>query len=258
MIDIHTHLLPGVDDGSRSIEASVGVLERFARDGVEILVCTPHLDASEAHAAPHERNAELLAALTAAAPARPQLRLGFEILLDEPGVDLSDPRLGLAGSTARLVEFARMGLPPAAAKEFMRLRMDGLVPVVAHPERYYGCSADLVETWRSAGAVIQMDVTAILGPKRMHRFGEELLARGLVDLFASDTHVDKRSLGAARQWLIEVADAEVANLLTRDNPRRLLEDQEVIPVPPIKLQLGMIRRLRELVLGPASSSSSSE
>jgi hypothetical protein len=52
-----------------------------------------------------------------------------------------------------------------------------------------------------------------------------------------------------------VADVDVANLLTRDNPRRLLEDQDVMPVPPIKLQLGMIRRLRELVLGPASPSS---
>jgi protein-tyrosine phosphatase len=255
MIDIHTHLLPGVDDGSRSIEASVGVLQRFSRDGVEIVVCTPHLDASDAADAPHARNAELLATLIAAAPATPRLLLGFEILLDAPGVDLSDPRLGLGGSTARLVEFARMGLPPAAAKELMRLRMGGVVPVVAHPERYWGCNADLVAAWRSSGAVIQMDVTAILGPKRMHRFGEELLARGLVDCFASDTHVDKRSLTAARQWLTEVADVDVANLLTRDNPRRLLEDQDVMPVPPIKLQLGMIRRLRELVLGPASPSS---
>jgi protein-tyrosine phosphatase len=255
MIDIHTHLLPGVDDGSRSIEASVEVLERFARDGVDVVVCTPHLDASDAHEAPHDRNAGLLAALTAAAPPTPRLLLGFEILLDEPGVDLSDPRLGLGGSTARLVEFARMGLPPAAGKEFLRLRMGGLVPVIAHPERYWGCTADLVTAWRSAGAVIQMDVTAILGPKRIHRFGEELLARGLVDLFASDTHVDKRSLAAARQWLTEVADSDVANLLTGDNPRRLLDDQDVMPVPPIKLQLGMIRRLRELVLGPVSPSS---
>jgi protein-tyrosine phosphatase len=255
MIDIHTHLLPGVDDGSRSIEASVGVLERFSREGVEIVVCTPHLDAADAHEAPHDRNAELLASLVASAPPTPRLVLGFEILLDAPGVDLSDPRLGLGGSTARLVEFARMGLPPAAGKELLRLRMGGLVPVVAHPERYWGCTPDLVESWRAAGAVIQMDVTAILGAKRMHRFGEELLARGLVDCFASDTHVDKRSLGSARQWLIEVADADVANLLTRDNPRRLLDDQDVLPVPPIKLQLGMIRRLRELVLGPASPSS---
>src|SRR4029079_14511265 len=115
IIDIHTHLLPGVDDGSRATDASCGVLERFSRDGVEIVVCTPHLDATDADQAPHERNAELLSALMAAAPATPRRLLRFEILLDAPGVDLTDPRLGLGGSTARLVEFARMGLPPAAA-----------------------------------------------------------------------------------------------------------------------------------------------
>ena len=46
MIDIHTHLLPGVDDGSRSVEASIDVLRRFAADGVTTVVCTPHLEAS--------------------------------------------------------------------------------------------------------------------------------------------------------------------------------------------------------------------
>lgn len=251
MIDVHTHLLPGVDDGSRSIDASVEVLRRFAADGLTTVVCTPHLDASRASAAPHERHDELLAALAAAAPTVPRLVRGFEILLDAPGSDLSDPRLGLGGSTARLVEFARMGLPPSAPKELLRLRMSGLVPVVAHPERYWGCTVAVVAKWRGSGAVIQMDVTAILGPRRMHRLAEELLAQGMVDLFASDTHVDQRTLKTARRWLEEVSNKETADLLTFENPRRLLADDDVLPVPPIKLHLDMIRRLRDLVLGPA-------
>lgn len=250
MIDVHTHLLPGVDDGSRSIESSVETLRRFAADGVTAVVCTPHLNASRVAEAPHERHDELLAQLAAAAPSVPRLLRGFEILLDAPGADLSDARLGLGGSTARLLEFARMGLPPTAPKELLRLRMSGLVPIVAHPERYWGCNVAVVEKWRGSGAVIQMDVTAILGPRRMHRFAEELLARGMVDLFASDTHVDQRTLKTARQWLEEVTTKETANLLTYENPRRLLADDDVLPVPPIKLHLDMIRRLRELVLGP--------
>lgn len=250
MIDVHTHLLPGVDDGSRSIESSVETLRRFAADGVTAVVCTPHLNASRVAEAPHERHDELLAQLAAAAPSVPRLLRGFEILLDAPGADLSDARLGLGGSTARLLEFARMGLPPTAPKELLRLRMSGLVPIVAHPERYWGCNVAVVQKWRGSGAVIQMDVTAILGPRRMHRFAEELLARGMVDLFASDTHVDQRTLKTARQWLEEVTTKETANLLTYENPRRLLADDDVLPVPPIKLHLDMIRRLRELVLGP--------
>src|SRR5688572_6958018 len=111
MIDIHSHLLPGVDDGSPSIEASLPVLERFAAAGVEVLVCTPHLKASEAGAAPYERNVEILESLQARSGSAPRLALGWEIMLDEPGVDLRARHLGLAGSSAVLVEFDRRGVP---------------------------------------------------------------------------------------------------------------------------------------------------
>ncbi|HXT15515.1 MAG TPA: CpsB/CapC family capsule biosynthesis tyrosine phosphatase [Gemmatimonadaceae bacterium] len=249
MIDIHTHLLPGVDDGSPSIAASVPVLQRFGAEGVELVVCTPHLDASRAHAAPHDRFREILSDLAAAAPAVPRLAMGWEIMLDVPGADLRDPRLGLDGSTARLVEFARGGIPPNAADELERLRDAGVVPVVAHPERYWGCTRAHVAAWRSAGARIQMDVTAILGSRRMSKLSEELLADGLVDCFASDTHVDHRSLAAARQWLDEVAPAEAAALLTRDNAHRLLANDDPLPVPSIECRKGVMERLRELVFG---------
>src|SRR5262245_9360183 len=148
MIDVHTHLLPGVDDGSPSVDVSIPILQRFAADGVQIVVCTPHLDASKADRAPHERHLEILSALRARAAVSPELRLGWEIMLDRPGVDLRDKRLSLAGSSAVLVEFPRMMIPPNAADELFRLRMSGVVPVLAHPERYWGCTAELVEAWR--------------------------------------------------------------------------------------------------------------
>ena len=103
MIDIHSHLLPGVDDGSANIETSVAVLQRFERQGIEVLVCTPHLEASRAERAPFERHRELLAELIAAAPPKPQLRLGWEIMLDRPGCDLRSPTLSLGGARAVLV-----------------------------------------------------------------------------------------------------------------------------------------------------------
>jgi len=140
MIDVHTHLLPGVDDGSPSIDVSLPVLERFATDGVEVVVCTPHLDASRAGQAPYDRHVEILAQLRAQAPEKPELKLGWEIMLDVPRADLRDTRLSLGGSTAVLVEFPRMMIPPNAAEELFRLRMSGIVPVLAHPERYWSCT----------------------------------------------------------------------------------------------------------------------
>ena len=74
MIDLHSHLLPGVDDGSSNIETSVAVLERFARHGIEVLVCTPHLEASRAQLAPYAHHRDLLAELVAAAPPKPRRR----------------------------------------------------------------------------------------------------------------------------------------------------------------------------------------
>jgi protein-tyrosine phosphatase len=248
MIDIHTHLLPGVDDGSKSLEASVEILQRFARDGVTTVVCTPHLEASRAHEAPHAQHDELLAQLSAAAT-QPELRRGWEIMLDIPGADLTDPRLGLGGSTARLVEFARLGLPANAEKDLARIRESGLVPVVAHPERYWGCTPAVVVKWKAAGAVIQMGVTAILPRKGPHRLAEELMANGLVDVFASDTHVDRRTLAMARDWLAGVTTEENVQLLTAENARRLLADEPTMPVWPIHLRRSMVRRLGEMVFG---------
>ena len=106
MIDIHSHLLPGVDDGSPSFEVSVRVLERFAQEGLDVLVCTPHLNASALDSAPVARHRELLDELIAQAPARPALRQGWEIMLDQPGADFRAPHLALGGSSAVLVEFS--------------------------------------------------------------------------------------------------------------------------------------------------------
>jgi protein-tyrosine phosphatase len=249
MIDIHTHLLPGVDDGSKSLESSVEVLRRFASDGVTTVVCTPHLEASRVHEAPHERHAAIFAQLVAAAPNPPKLQRGWEIMLDVPGADLTDPRLGLGGSTARLVEFARLGLPANADKDLLRIRESGLVPVVAHPERYWGCTPAIVARWRQVGAVIQMDVTAILRRGRLARFVEDLLAAGLIDLFASDTHADRRTLATARAWLTDVTTAENVDLLIFENARRLLASEPTMAVWPIQVRRSMVRRLGQFMFG---------
>jgi protein-tyrosine phosphatase len=244
MIDIHSHLLPGVDDGSPSVERSVPVLERFLADGVECLVLTPHLAASRARTAPVARHQAILETLRA--PAGLELRLGWEIMLDEPNTDLRAPQLGLGGSRAILVEFPRTSVPARAAEELFRLRSAGNVPVLAHPERYWGCTPAKVAEWRAAGAVIQMDTAALMGKGSIASTARALLDAGLVDLFASDNHGDSRSLAAGRRWLLEAATQEHADLLTHTNARRLLADEPPLPVPPLPAAPGALHRLRDL------------
>ncbi|MFN2563825.1 MAG: tyrosine-protein phosphatase [Gemmatimonadaceae bacterium] len=246
MIDIHSHLLPGVDDGSPTVDVSVPVLRQFAASGVRKVVCTPHLKASRAATAPYERHAEILEVLRRRAPDGLELALGWEIMLDVPGADLRSPRLGLAGSTAVLVEFSHAGAPPAAAEELFRQRMSGVVPVLAHAERYWGTTPERVEEWRGVGTVIQVDSAALAGRGRHQQLAVELLERGLVDVIASDNHGDTRSLATARDWLLDVDAAEQAELLTATNASRLLANEPTLPVPPLEQRRGVLRRLREL------------
>lgn len=247
MIDIHSHLLPGVDDGSPTADVSLPVLRQFVAVGVRKLVCTPHLEASRASMAPFERHRVILDALRSRAPAGLELALGWEIMLDVAGSDLTSPKLGLAGSTAVLVEFSHGSVPPAATQELFRQRMSGIVPVVAHAERYWGATPQLVSAWRQAGAVIQVDSASLTGHGRTQKLAVELLRLGLADVIASDNHGDTRSLATARHWLRDVGATEQAALLTNDNAARLLADMPTLPVPPVATSRSILDRLRDLV-----------
>jgi protein-tyrosine phosphatase len=246
MIDIHSHLLPGVDDGSPTVDVSLPILRQFAAAGVHTVVCTPHLQASHAATAPYNRHLEILQTLRQRAPAGLQLELGWEIMLDVPGADLRSRQLTLAGSTAVLVEFSHGGVPPSAGEELFRQRMSGVVPVLAHVERYWGTTPERVIEWRRAGVVIQVDSAALNGHGRSQQLAVDLIRRGLVDVIASDNHGDTRSLAIARDWLMEMGGAEQANLLTEINAARILADEQPLPVPPLELRRGMLTRLRSL------------
>jgi protein-tyrosine phosphatase len=249
MIDIHSHLLPGVDDGSPTVDVSVPVLRHFVASGVRKLVCTPHLRASRAASAPYDRHVEILEALRSRAPQGIELALGWEIMLDVPGADLTSPRLGLGGSSAVLVEFSHGAVPPTGTDELFRLRMSGIVPVLAHVERYWGTTPARVETWRGVGAVIQVDSAALKGHGRTHHLAVDLVERGLVDVIASDNHGDSRSLATARDWLLELGAQEQAELLTETNAARLLANEPPVQVPPIERRRGVLTRLRALLGG---------
>jgi protein-tyrosine phosphatase len=247
MIDIHSHLLPAVDDGSPSIEVSVAVLRQFAADGVARLVCTPHLKASQVSLVDDAAYAERFAALVEAAPAVPRLERGWEIMLDVPGSDLRAKRLALAGSTAVLIEFPHSGVPTGATQELYRLRMTGIVPVLAHPERYQGCTTELVREWRRIGIAMQIDALALLAGGPMGELARALLEQGLADCLSSDNHGDTRSLVGARAWLEEIGAEEQAMLLTSTNAGRLLSGVAPLPVAEVPIPRGLLRRLRSLL-----------
>ena len=167
VIDLHSHLLPGVDDGSRTVEQSVGVLQRMAELGITDVCLTPHFRAAETAHGPSRRHDEAFAALEAEAPALPRLHRGAEVMLDRPlpGAAKGLRRVSLRGTRYLLVEFPRLVAADAVTNALTRVRDTGITPVLAHPERYGCCSVEAVAFWRTLGTRMQVDATTLLSPQ---------------------------------------------------------------------------------------------
>jgi protein-tyrosine phosphatase len=251
MIDLHTHLLPGVDDGSHTIEQSVEVLQRFAAEGVKTVCCTPHLRASQLAKAPADQMDALLGDLVDAAPPLPELCRGFEIMLDMPTPRFTDRRCTLAGTRYVLVEYGRMVPVEASVEVLGRIVAQGLTPVLAHPERYAVCTPELARRWQQVGAVLQLDATTLLGDSRRAARARALLEAGCGSLVASDNHGDTRSVVAAVGWLSSRGGGAQAELMAIDNPQAILNDEPVRPVPPFRLRRSAYTRLKDFLIGGA-------
>jgi protein-tyrosine phosphatase len=262
LVDIHNHLVPGVDDGARDIKAVLDSVERLTRQSIRRIVTTPHIDGSLTldPARLESRLGQVTDAWERAAAAIresfPEVAFhrGHEVCLDVPAVDLSDPRIRMAGTSFVLVEWPRLRLPPGTVAVLKSIRDKGHRPIVAHPERYAGMSAAIgvAGQWRDAGAALQVNYGSLVG-----RYGAEaesvairLLRRGWVDYLASDFHghaslkVYKEEAWAA---LAEYGAEEVLTYLCRTNPGRLIEDTPPLPVPILPSERRFWARVRGML-----------
>jgi protein-tyrosine phosphatase len=247
VVDLHTHLVPGVDDGARDLGGAVAVLARFAADGVTIVACTPHLRASAVRRAPPRRHDAALSALQAAAPRGLTLVHGWEVMLDEPGVDLTDPRCGSVGAGGARRVSAR---PGAAAERARRARTDlpqrrgagggasGAVPRV-HRRR-----ARPVESGgRSVAGHRRYARRAGAARRRRARPARRGRARRVGERQPRRRAVARRRARAARR----ARRGDVAALLTAENPARVLRGERPLPVPPLTVRVGVWARLARYV-----------
>lgn len=262
LVDVHNHLVPGVDDGARDLTAVLDSVERMTRLGIRRIVTTPHIEGSLTLDAARleSRLGTVTAAFERAAVVihesfpEVEFRRGHEVALDTPDVDLSDPRIRMAGTSFVLVEWPRLQLPPGSARALARIRENGYRPIVAHPERYSGMSQALgvVGKWRDAGAYLQVNYGSLVG-----RYGAEaqstalrLLRRGWVDYLASDFH-GHASLKVYKDeaWAtLEALGAhEVLHCLCRTNPGRILTDEQPLPVPILPTDRRLWARVKEIL-----------
>jgi len=251
VIDLHSHLLPAVDDGSRSIEQSVKVLREMALRGVTDVCLTPHMQARWSEAGPPESHHLAFGALLAKAPARPRLHRGAEVMLDRP---ITRPvaiarNVTLGGTRYILVEFPRMVAYDIATSALARVIEVGLVPVLAHPERYACCSVEAVRRWRALGARMQIDATTLLAASARGQRARQLISHGLGDILAGDNHGDERTVATGGQFLSAQGGGEQAELLTVTNPAAILADEDTTPAPPMPIRESWIRRIKQFLEG---------
>lgn len=258
LVDVHTHLMPGVDDGARDPEHAAEALSKLREEDVVSVVATPHFPASLLSRP--ERLEERLTALDDAWERLVELQearfdgmellRGVELRLDLAEPDLSDERLRLGGTEWALVEFSRFQVPRHGARQLGGLVEKGWRPLLAHPERYMGVRRrmrDAVPSWREAGASLQVNAGSLTGGygPEAREAARELLRRGWVDVLSSDFHArGSPGLVEARTALEEMGGADQAELLLEANPRRVVEGKPTLPVPPLKGAGSLWREIR--------------
>ena len=236
MIDLHSHVLPGLDDGTRDLAEALALCEAAAADGVTLLAATPHV--RDDYPTTPEQMEEALALLRAAGPAV-QVVPGAELdlaELDRPREELA--RFGLGGRPdTLLVETPYVGWPLDLAERLFRLRVEGFRIVLAHPERNADVQSrpELLEPIVGAGTLVQLTAASVEGRLggSAKRCARTLLDRGLAHLLASDAHAPEvRAVGLS--GAVQEVGEELGRWLTLDVPRALLDGREPPPRPEVR------------------------
>lgn len=196
--DMHSHFIPGIDDGSKSMEESLAMIGALKDLGYNTIITTPHIMSDfypntrqtiedglkQVQAALVENNIDIT------------LRAAAEYYIDEYFMQLVDkePLLTLRKKEV-LVEFSMMYEPPMLAEAIYKLQSNGYQPVIAHPERYLFFHRDFgrYREFKDRGCLMQMNMLAITGHygKGIKAVADQLMAKGLYDYCGTDMHHER-------------------------------------------------------------------
>ena len=229
MVDIHHHLLPGLDDGSPTLETSVAMASMAVEDGITHVVCTPH--ASSSWTFDPKLVAERLDSLREAlAGENIPLTLGagcdFHLSYDNIRDATARPaKYTINGHEYLLIELPDHGISPNLGNTLYDLRLAGMVPILTHPERNPTLQRNpaMLEEWLRNGLLVQITTSSILGHmgKKAEEMSRTLLANRWVHFLATDAHnLEKRppKMAAAREFVAKRYGSGYASLLCEGNP----------------------------------------
>jgi protein-tyrosine phosphatase len=240
MVDIHHHLLWGVDDGAKDFDTSFEMARASARDGVTHVVCTPHANGEFEYSPTINRQKveQLQERLDAErVPIKVGLGCDFHLSYDNVQEAKADPaKFSVNGLGYLMVEIPDYGVPPGLTETFYELQLAGLTPVLTHPERNPTLQADPARlgNWMRGGVLVQVTGDSVTG--RMGRAAEKmahaLLAKRWVHFLATDAHnVSSRAprLSEARKLVARKYGEAYAEALTTTNPMAVFDGKQFEP-----------------------------
>jgi len=236
VVDIHSHILPEVDDGPKSWDVSVAMCRTAAADGITHMVATPH--ANERYRYDREHLKGVVARLQELVGDALQIGLGCDFHLSYENIQdsLAHPKRYVINETRyQLVEFSNYSVPEQTTDSFHKLGDCGITVILTHPERnpILRESLQRVVEWAEQGCVVQVTGSALTGfwGDRTRRAALWLLERQAVHVLATDAHeMEKRVpiLSTARDAAAEICGEEVAEALVETNPRAIINNE---PLP---------------------------
>jgi protein-tyrosine phosphatase len=239
MVDIHSHILHEVDDGSTSLAESLEMVEVAIAAGTTDIVATPH--ASIEYKFDPEVIAGRLAELREAVGDRLRIHAGCDFHLSYDNIQDAfrrPARYTINGLNYLLVEFSDLAIFKGTEETFLGLMRAGMRPIITHPERNQLLQQRLEQMrgWVDMGCMIQVTSQSLTGlfGSTARRFSETLLNENLVHFLASDAHdpVNRSPrLDEARKIVEEGWSRELAEALTVHNPKAVLEGKDLPALP---------------------------
>lgn len=240
MVDIHHHLLAGLDDGAKDFETSVEMARLAAAEGITHVVCTPHANGVyEFDPATNRQKMQKLQAALAVAKIPLTLGLGcdFHLSYDNVASALKDHTpYSINGLGYLLVELPDFGLPKGLTETFYELRVAGATPILTHPERNQTLQADhtRIKDWLRGGMLVQVTADSVLGKmgKRAEQLAHLFLANRWVHFLATDAHSLRGRpprMSEAREIVASKYGAAYADMICTANPSAVFSGA---PLPP--------------------------